>query len=237
MILIKISDLEVNIEGLRILHNVDMYMNKGELVVVIGANGVGKSTLLRTIIGLNKCQKGKIEFNGIDITNKSTEEISISGLSLVPEGRQLFPELSARDNLLIGAYSYRDNKKSVMENLNNVFTLFPVLKKNEFRNASTFSGGEQQMLAIGRGLMSDPKLMMIDELSLGLAPLAIQSLLKVIKDLNAKGMSILLIEQNARMALKAADRAYVLENGRITINGTGEDLLKDKNVKEAYLGL
>ncbi len=235
--LLNINKLNVKLGGLHILHDIDLHVNEGELVVVVGANGAGKSTLLRTTSGLNGCESGSIKFLDQEISNRKAYKIASEGLCMVPEGRQLFPELSARDNLLIGAYHYRSQKKRVMDNLEMVYAMFPVLKANENRISSTFSGGEQQMISIGRGLMSEPKLMMIDELSLGLAPLIIQNLFDVIKELNKKGMSILLIEQNARQALKIADRAYVLENGKIVISGTGEALLNDKGVKEAYLGL
>lgn len=235
--LLKINNLDVSLGGLHILHDVSLHVNEGELVVVVGANGAGKSTLLRTISGMNGCTSGTVEWKGEAIQNKKAYHIASKGLCMVPEGRQLFAELSARDNLLIGAYHYRSDKKRVMDNLEKVYNLFPVLKKYETRIASTFSGGEQQMISIGRGMMSEPKLMMIDELSLGLAPLVIQNLFGIIKELNKTGISILLIEQNARQALQIADRAYVLENGRVVITGTGEELLNDESVKEAYLGL
>lgn len=235
--LLQINEVNVTLGGLHILHDVGLQVNEGELVVVVGANGAGKSTLLRTTSGMNGCTSGNISFMGNDITNQKPYHIATKGLCMVPEGRQLFPELSARDNLLVGAWHYRKDKKRVLENLDRVYEMFPVLKKNESRISSTFSGGEQQMISIGRGLMSDPKLMMIDELSLGLAPLVIQNLFDVIKQLNRSGMSILLIEQNARQALKIADRAYVIENGHIVLTGTGEELLNDPSVKEAYLGL
>lgn len=235
--LLKINNLDVTLGGLHILHDVSLHVDEGELVVVVGANGAGKSTLLRTVSGMNGCMSGVIDFMGQEIQNRKAYYIASKGLCMVPEGRQLFAELSARDNLLIGAYHYRSDKKRVMDNLEKVYDLFPVLKKNEGRIASTFSGGEQQMISIGRGMMSEPKLMMIDELSLGLAPLVIQNLFDIIKQLNKTGISILLIEQNARQALQIADRAYVLENGHIVITGTGEELLNDESVKEAYLGL
>lgn len=235
--LMQIDDLNVTLGGLHILHDVSLHVNEGELVVVVGANGAGKSTLLRTVSALNSSTSGTILFEDQEIGHKKPHHIAAEGLCLVPEGRQLFPELSARDNLLIGAYHYHKDKKRVSQNLERVYAMFPVLKKYEGRIASTFSGGEQQMISIGRGLMSEPKLMMIDELSLGLAPLIIQNLFSVIKELNKSGMSILLIEQNARQALRIADRGYVLENGHIVLSGTGEELLNDDNVKEAYLGM
>lgn len=235
--LLQINNLNVTLGGLHIIQDVSLNVKQGELVVVVGANGAGKSTLLRTIAGMNGSQTGNVLFNGVDLTNKSAPEVAMQGLCMVPEGRQLFPELSARDNLLIGAYTRRKNKKQVMENLEKVYEMFPVIKKNQHRIASTFSGGEQQMISIGRGLMSEPKLMMIDEMSLGLAPLIIENLFTFIKQLNTTGMSILLIEQNAKQALKIADRGYVMESGRVSMEGTGMELLNNSHVQVAYLGL
>lgn len=235
--LLSVENMNVYLSGLHIIQGINFHVNEGELVVIVGANGAGKSTTVRTISGLNPCAAGKVTFNNEDVTNRPSASIAGLGISMVPEGRQLFPELTAKENLLMGAYHYRKNKKMVMEQLEKVYEMFPVLKKYEGRIASTFSGGEQQMITIGRGLMSRPKIMMIDELSLGLAPLVIESLFKVIKELNATGMSILLIEQNARQALKIADRGYVMENGVITMEGTGMELLNNEHVKAAYLGL
>lgn len=234
---LKISDLNVDLGGMRILQNVSLHAGKGELVVVVGSNGAGKSTLVRTVCGLNKCQSGTIEFDGKEIQNMEPYNVASLGVSMVPEGRQLFPGMTARENLEIGAYKNRRNKAHIEENIEKIFTMFPVLKENQDRIASTFSGGEQQMLAIGRALMSDPEILLIDEMSLGLAPIVISELFSKIKDLNKQGMSILLIEQNARQALRIADRAYVLENGKISLEGTGQELLHDEKVKEAYLGL
>lgn len=235
--LLKVTDLNVALGGLHILQNVNLHVNQGELVVVVGANGAGKSTLLRTISGMNSLVSGKVEFMGKDFTGLHSYDVAARGICMIPEGRKLFPELSAKENLLTGAYQYRRDKKRVQNSLEHVYDLFPVLKKYESRIASTFSGGEQQMISIGRGLMSEPKLLMIDELSLGLAPLIVSNLFKVIKELNLAGMSILLIEQNARQALRIADRGYVLESGKIMLEGTGAELLENEGVKEAYLGL
>lgn len=234
---LKISDLNVNLGGMSILQNVNLTAEEGELVVVVGSNGAGKSTLVRTICGLNKCQSGKIEFDGQEIQNMEPFRVSACGISRVPEGRQLFPGMTARENLEIGAYNMRKDKKRVEEDIEKIFAMFPVLKKNQNRIASTFSGGEQQMLAVGRALMSKPRILLIDEMSLGLAPIVISELFGKIQELNKTGMSILLIEQNARQALRIADRAYVLENGKISMEGTGQELLNDDKVKEAYLGL
>lgn len=235
--LLQITDLNVVLSGLHILQDVNLHVNKGELVVVVGANGAGKSTLLRTISGMNPIQSGRVDLEGQNFAGLPSYDIATRGICMVPEGRQLFPELSARENLLVGAYQYRKDNKRVQAGLERVYELFPVLQKYEGRIASTFSGGEQQMISIGRGLMSEPKLMMIDEMSLGLAPLVIENLFGVIKQLNETGMSILLIEQNARQALRIADRGYVLESGKVMLEGTGAELLNNPQVKEAYLGL
>lgn len=235
--LLQINNLNVTLGGLHIIQDVSLNVKAGELVVVVGANGAGKSTLLRTVAGMNGCQTGSIVFHGEELANRTAPEVAKAGLCMIPEGRQLFPELSAKDNLLIGAYTRRRNKKQVMENLEKIYEMFPVIKKNQNRIASTFSGGEQQMISIGRGLMSEPKMLMIDELSLGLAPLIIESLLQFIKKLNTTGMSILLIEQNAKQALKIADRGYVMESGRVVMEETGTELLNNSYVQVAYLGL
>ena len=207
--LLTINNLDVTLGGLQILQDVSLHVDEGELVVVVGANGTGKSTLLRSISGMNPIAGGEILFCGEKITGLPSSLIARKGLCMVPEGRQLFPELSARDNLLIGAYPYRKDKARVQKNLDFAYQMFPAIRKYEDRMANTFSGGEQQMISIARGLMSEPKLMMIDEMSLGLAPMIIADLFKVIKRLNAQGISILLVEQNARQALRIADRAYV----------------------------
>lgn len=235
--LLQISSLNVILGGLHILQDINLHVQEGELVVVVGANGAGKSTLLRTLSGMYHPASGTIEFLGEPLEGLHAHTIVSRGLCMVPEGRQLFPELTARENLLLGAFHYRQDKKRVAANLEKVYTMFPVLKKYEGRIASTFSGGEQQMISIGRGLMGEPRLMMIDELSLGLAPKIINNLFMVIKELNTSGMSILLIEQNAKQSLQIADRAYVLETGKILLNGTGQELLNNPEVQAAYLGL
>jgi branched-chain amino acid transport system ATP-binding protein len=235
--LLKINNLQVKLGGLNILQDVSLETREGELVVVVGANGAGKSTLLRSISGMNHIVGGEILFCDQNIVNRPAHKLASLGLCMVPEGRQLFPQLTAKENLLIGAYVYHKDKERVEKNLQWIFELFPILKKYESRIAGTFSGGEQQMISIGRGLMSEPKLMMVDEMSLGLAPLIIANLFDVIKELNKKSISILLVEQNARQALRIADRAYVMENGRISLEGTGEELLANDHVKVAYLGM
>ena len=235
--LLTINNLDVTLGGLQILQDVSLHVDEGELVVVVGANGTGKSTLLRSISGMNPIAGGEILFCGEKITGLPSSLIARKGLCMVPEGRQLFPELSARDNLLIGAYPYRKDKARVQKNLDFAYQMFPAIRKYEDRMANTFSGGEQQMISIARGLMSEPTLMMIDEMSLGLAPMIIADLFKVIKRLNAQGISILLVEQNARQALRIADRAYVMENGRMVMEGSGKELLENEHVKVAYLGM
>ena len=227
--LLTINNLDVTLGGLQILQDVSLHVDEGELVVVVGANGTGKSTLLRSISGMNPIAGGEILFCGEKITGLPSSLIARKGLCMVPEGRQLFPELSARDNLLIGAYPYRKDKARVQKNLDFAYQMFPAIRKYEDRMANTFSGGEQQMISIARGLMSEPKLMMIDEMSLGLAPMIIADLFKVIKRLNA--------QQNARQALRIADRAYVMENGRMVMEGSGKELLENEHVKVAYLGM
>jgi branched-chain amino acid transport system ATP-binding protein len=233
--LLKISNLSVTLGGLSILRDVSLTVKEGELVVVVGANGAGKSTLLRTLNAIYQPVSGSIEFQDVSMLGLHPYEVINLGLCMVPEGRQLFPGLTARENLLLGAYYYKRDKKRIRNNLEKVYTLFPVLKENEGRIASTFSGGEQQMISIGRGLMSEPKLMMIDEMSLGLAPRIISNLFEVIRELN--NISILLVEQNVRQALRIADRAYVMENGKIEIEGTGGELLENDHIKVAYLGM
>ena len=238
--LLTINNLDVTLGGLQILQDVSLHVDEGELVVVVGANGTGKSTLLRSISGMNPIAGGEILFCGEHTAQGWGLRCSLiarKGLCMVPEGRQLFPELSARDNLLIGAYPYRKDKARVQKNLDFAYQMFPAIRKYEDRMANTFSGGEQQMISIARGLMSEPKLMMIDEMSLGLAPMIIADLFKVIKRLNAQGISILLVEQNARQALRIADRAYVMENGRMVMEGSGKELLENEHVKVAYLGM
>lgn len=235
--LLQVNDMHVTLSGLHIVQGVTMHMEKGELVVIVGANGAGKSTFLRALSGLNPYQEGTVILDGVDISHKPAYEMPGHGLVMVPEGRKPFPELSCKENLLIGAYHYHKDKERIEKNLRKVYELFPVLEEYQDRIAGTFSGGEQQMISIGRGLMSEAKVLMIDELSLGLAPKVIDMLFKIIKDLNSQGMSILLVEQNAKQALGIADRAYVMESGRVVLEGTGQDLLNNEHVKSAYLGL
>ena len=231
--MLKIDDLRVNYGGIEAVKGIDFEVPEGKIVTLIGANGAGKSTTLRTIAGLVKPATGRIRLQAEDITALSPDRIVSKGITLVPEGRHVFPDLTVLENLKIGAYLRKD---SLEDDLEWVYSLFPRLKERSWQAAGTLSGGEQQMLAVGRALMSRPKLMMMDEPSLGLAPLVVKDIFSIIKKINEQGVTILLIEQNANMALHTADLAYVLETGRITLSGTGEELLRNEAVKKAYLG-
>lgn len=230
---LQIEDLKVNYGGIEAVKGITLNVEKGEIVTLIGANGAGKSSMLRTIAGLVKIKSGTITFEGENITGKDSASIVSRGITLVPEGRRIFPDLTVKENLRIGAYLRNDD---MSEDLQWVYDLFPRLKEREWQAGGTLSGGEQQMLAVGRALMSRPKLMMMDEPSLGLAPLVVQNIFDIIREVNRQGITVLLIEQNANMALQVASRAYVLETGRITKVGTGAELLTDESIKEAYLG-
>ena len=231
--ILKIKDLKVNYGGIEAVKGVSFDVPEGEIVTLIGANGAGKSSTLRAIAGLVKPTAGSIEFNGEDITAKEPNAIVSKGITLVPEGRKIFPNLTVLENLRIGAY-LRNN--DLTEDINWVYDLFPRLKERSWQEGGTLSGGEQQMLAVGRALMSRPKIIMMDEPSLGLAPIIVRGIFDIIKEINARGVTVLLIEQNANMALKTAHAGYVLETGRITMSGTGAELLADEKVKAAYLG-
>lgn len=231
--ILKIKDLKVNYGGIEAVKGVSFDVPEGEIVTLIGANGAGKSSTLRAIAGLVKPAAGSIEFNGEDITAKEPNAIVSKGITLVPEGRKIFPDLTVLENLRVGAYLRNDD---LTEDLNWVYDLFPRLKERSWQEGGTLSGGEQQMLAVGRALMSRPKIIMMDEPSLGLAPIIVRGIFDIIKEINARGVTVLLIEQNANMALKTAHAGYVLETGRITMSGTGAELLADEKVKAAYLG-
>ena len=231
--MLKIDDLRVNYGGIEAVKGVDFEVPEGKIVTLIGANGAGKSTILRTIAGLVKPATGRIRLQAEDITALSPDRIVSKGITLVPEGRRVFPDLTVLENLKIGAYLRTDD---LGHDLEWVYSLFPRLKERDWQAAGTLSGGEQQMLAVGRALMSRPKLLLMDEPSLGLAPLVVQDIFSIIREINRQGVTILLIEQNANMALKIADLAYVLETGKITMSDTGAELLADERVKEAYLG-
>lgn len=233
--MLKIDNLKVSYGGIQALRGISMEVPDGKIVTLIGANGAGKSTTLRTITGLVKADSGSIQWNGSELTGQSIDQIISSGIALSPEGRRVFADLTVLENLKIGAYLRRD-KAEIEKDLSWVYKLFPRLEERSWQLAGTLSGGEQQMLAVGRALMSRPKLMMMDEPSLGLAPLVVQDIFKIIQEINRQGVTILLIEQNANMALKIAHLAYVLETGNITLSGTGAELLVNEKVKEAYLG-
>lgn len=230
---LKIEGLKVNYGGIEAVKGIDIDVPEGKIVTLIGANGAGKSTTLKSIAGLVKPREGKITFMGEDITGKNPTDIVAKHITLVPEGRRIFPDLTVKENLKIGAYLRKDKLDSDFEY---VYSLFPRLKEREWQAGGTLSGGEQQMLAVGRALMSRPKVIMMDEPSLGLAPLVVQSIFEIIREINKEGITVLLIEQNANMALQTADFAYVLETGMITKVGTGAELLADESIKEAYLG-
>lgn len=230
---LKIEELKINYGGIEAVKGISMDVPQGEIITLIGANGAGKSSVLRSISGLVKPKSGRILFDGEEITGKDPAYIVSKGLTLVPEGRKIFPDLTVKENLKIGAYLRKDD---ISEDLKWVYSLFPRLKEREWQEGGTLSGGEQQMLAVGRALMSRPKVIMMDEPSLGLAPLVVRDIFKIIKTVNEQGITVLLIEQNANLALQTADYAYVLETGRITKSGTGSELLNDESIKEAYLG-
>ena len=231
--ILEIRDLQVRYGGIEAVKGINFDVPEGEIVTLIGANGAGKSSTLRAISGLVKPASGSISFKGEDITGKDANEIVSKGVILVPEGRRIFPDLTVLENLKIGAYLRKDD---ITEDLNWVYDLFPRLKERSWQAGGTLSGGEQQMLAVGRALMSRPKVIMMDEPSLGLAPIIVKGIFDIIKEINKQGVTVLLIEQNANMALKTAHHGYVLETGRVTLTGTGEELLTNEAVKAAYLG-
>lgn len=229
----EIKNLFVNYGGIEAVRDISFSVEEGKIVTLIGANGAGKSTTLRTIAGLVKAKSGTIEFMGEKITGKDPASIVGKGITLVPEGRKIFPDLTVLENLKIGAYLRSDD---ISNDLEWVYSLFPRLKERSWQYGGTLSGGEQQMLAVGRALMSKPKIMMMDEPSLGLAPLVVRDIFSIIKEVNKNGVTILLVEQNANMALQVADKAYVMETGVITLSGSGRELMDNEGVRKAYLG-
>ena len=233
--MLKINNLNISYGGIKALQNVSLEVPEGKIVTLIGANGAGKSTLLKSIAGIVSPESGEISFLGNNIVGNKVYKTVSEGIALVPEGRKVFTDLTVAENLRIGAY-LRNDKKAIEKDIEWVYSLFPRLKERNWQYAGTLSGGEQQMLAVGRALMSRPKLMMMDEPSLGLAPLVVQDIFSIIKEVNKAGVTILLIEQNANMALKTADLGYVLETGKIVLTGSGKELLENESVKEAYLG-
>lgn len=231
--MLKIENLNVSYGGINAVRDVSFSVKEGTIATLVGANGAGKSSILRSISGVVTPKSGSIRFLDKEIVGMSTEKIVSAGITLVPEGRRIFPDLTVLENIKIGAYLRKD---SLDNDIAWVYELFPRLKERSWQMAGTLSGGEQQMLAVGRALMSRPKLLMMDEPSLGLAPLIVQDIFKIIKQINKMGVTILLIEQNANMALKTADYGYVLETGRVSLSGTGAELLENEEVKKAYLG-
>jgi len=234
--ILEIEDIKVRYSGLPVLQGVSLQVNAGETVSVLGANGAGKSTLLRAVMGTQQAFEGRILYRGREIQKLNTEAIVRQGIVCVPEEKMLFSPLSVEENLYLGAYVL-DDKNQIKENLNFVYNLFPKLKERHGQPASTLSGGEQQMVAIGRGLMSNPQILMLDEPSLGLAPILVDEVLDTVRRLKAEGITILLVEQNVREALDLADRAYVLQTGRIVGQGSGRELLEGDLFREAFLGI
>jgi branched-chain amino acid transport system ATP-binding protein len=232
---LEIENLHVFYGGIHALKGIHLTVEKGRIIALIGANGAGKSTTLRAVSGLVKPQQGFIRFLGQDIAGRASHQVVEMGVVMVPEGRRIFPNLTVMENLLLGGY-IRRNRQELREDLEWVFTLFPRLRERTWQKGGTLSGGEQQMLAVARALMSRPRLLMMDEPSLGLAPLLVKEIFEIITTLNAQGVTILLIEQNAKAALEIAHHAYVLETGRITLEGEGKALLLDERVRKAYLG-
>ena len=236
MALLEVHDLEVCYGVIRALHGISFEVNQGEIVTLIGANGAGKTTTMQSVVGLIPKKSGIVTLDGQDITKTPCHKIVHQGMTQVPEGRRIFQELSVYENLLMGAYSMKKEQANFKADLEMVYERFPRLAERKNQIAGTLSGGEQQMLAIGRALMSHPKLLMLDEPSMGLSPLLVDEVFKIIKDINKDGTTILLVEQNAGKSLAISDRAYVLENGKIVLSGTGNELASSEMVKKAYLG-
>jgi branched-chain amino acid transport system ATP-binding protein len=233
--MLTLDNVSVNYGAIEALTGISMRVEQGEVVTLIGANGAGKTTTLRTITGLLEPREGKVTFEGEDISGRATHKLVAKGISMSPEGRGVFANLSVRENLRMGAYLRKD-KREIAAEMERAFQMFPRLKERESQKAGTLSGGEQQMLAIGRALMSQPRLLLLDEPSLGLAPLVVHTIFEAIDAIKSKGTTILLVEQNAHAALKHSDRAYVLETGRIVMEGPSAELAADPRIKEAYLG-
>jgi len=233
--MLEIRNLSVHYGGIHALQGINIDVPEGKIVTLIGANGAGKSTTLRSIVGLVKASGGTVSWNGMNLLGMQTKDIVAKGVVLVPEGRRIFPNLTVDENLQLGAYA-RNDKPAILKDKEEIFKLFPRLKERISQKAGTLSGGEQQMLAVGRAMMTKPKLLMMDEPSLGLAPLVVKMIFEIIKTINKEGTTVLLIEQNAKAALEVADYGYVLETGRIILEGKGKELLADDRVRKAYLG-
>jgi branched-chain amino acid transport system ATP-binding protein len=235
MSLLRLEELQVSYGGIRAVKGIDLEVRQGELVCLIGANGAGKTTTLRAVTGLVRAASGRVLYDGQDITGLRVPEIARRGLALVPEGRGVFAQLTIEENLAMGAYA-RNDRAGVATDVERAFTLFPRLKERRSQTAGTLSGGEQQMLAIGRALMSRPRLLLLDEPSMGLAPLMVERIFEVVRTIAAEGVTLLLVEQNARLALETSHRGYVLEGGLVSISGEARTLLGDPRIREAYLG-
>ncbi|MET0084096.1 MAG: ABC transporter ATP-binding protein [Sedimenticola sp.] len=234
--LLKVDSLSTHYGPIQALFDISLEVHPGELVAMVGANGAGKTTLLQTISGIHKPSGGSISFDGVEISRRKPHQIVASGICHVPEGRQVFAPLSVEDNLRLGAYSIRKEREWVDAELERIYELFPILREKAGQTAGTLSGGQQQMLAIGRALLGRPRLLLLDEPSMGLAPLLVEEIFRVIQGLNEKGVTILLVEQNARAALGIANRGYVLETGRAVHSASAQELLNDEAVRKAYLG-
>lgn len=234
--MLKVKNLKVGYDNVPVIFDVSFEVKEGELVSIVGSNGAGKTTILKTISGLLKPMAGEIEFLGERIDNIPAHTIVEKGIAHVPEGRHVFGKMSIRDNLLLGAFTV-NSEEQIEKTLNEVYEIFPRLKERENQKAETLSGGEQQMLAIARGLMSRPKLLMVDEMSLGLMPILVDRVLDILKEISRRGMTVLMVEQKVQEALEMADRGYILQTGRIVASGTGEELLNSKMVKKAYMGM
>jgi len=233
--MLTLENISVSYGAIEALNDISMHVEKGEVVTLIGANGAGKTTTLRTITGLLSPKRGRILFEGDDISSKPTHKLVARGISMSPEGRGVFANLTVRENLAMGAYLQKD-KRVIAADMEKAFAMFPRLKERESQKAGTLSGGEQQMLAMGRALMSRPRMLLLDEPSLGLAPLVVHTIFEAIENIRGEGTTILLVEQNAHAALKHSDRAYVMETGKIIMEGPSKDLAADPRIKEAYLG-
>ncbi|MBS4210873.1 MULTISPECIES: ABC transporter ATP-binding protein [Neobacillus] len=234
--MLKIENLQVHYDKVQVIHDVSLEVNEGEIVTLIGSNGAGKTTLLRTISGIKRASGGSITFMGEPIHQMTSHKIVEMGIGHVPEGRHVFPDMSVYENLQMGAFRRKDSQAAIKKDLEHIFDLFPRLKERSQQMAGTMSGGEQQMLAIGRAIMAKPKLFLFDEPSLGIAPIIVAEIFKMIKKMNEEGSTILLVEQNANAALKISDRAYILETGKIGLEGQSSDLLNDDRVRKIYLG-
>lgn len=234
--MLKLIDVTVRFGAFEALSNINFEVEEGELVVLLGANGAGKSTIFNTISGLNKPSKGEIQFLGKNVGGTSPDKMVKNGIVQCAEGRKLFPEMTVQENLRMGGYVHRRKKSQLKESLEEVYELFPILKDKKDDPAGSLSGGQQQMLAIGRALMSKPRLVMMDEPSIGLAPLIVEQMFGIIQEINKQGTTVLLAEQNANAALKIADRGYVIENGRIVIEGSRQELFENDDIRKAYIG-